>query len=580
MSENVISIELLTTAFSSEHYPALFRGKQTHDAGLRFVAQLMPHTTDVDWITDIVASALPDSYDGDLLEEIPTMVKGALAKSFDQPASSGGKRARRTLSDTLLEIFEQTGAKLFHDSARQAFISVPLDSTGTRNFAVKSSDAEQWLREMYYRATSKAVPSQPLRDVVAMLEARAIHDGSQEDVHLRYARVGQEIFVDLGREDGKVVKMTSSLWSTSYLCPVKFYRSSGFAELPEPQPDDGGLIELQRLLQLSDDNIVLIVAFLLTAMRANGPYMCLLLEGEQGSGKSMLCELLKRIVDPNKALKFRLPESERDLMIHAREHHLVVYDNVSGLRNEMSDALCSLSTGSAFATRRLYSDQELQTFVASRPFIINGISDFANRPDLLQRAIAIHLPSMAEGTRRPERRLRAEFDALLPALLGGLFDAISCALGRETSVEAPAAIRMSDCASWLVAAQPAVDLPDNDFVGALEANQQQLVTDRIENHPVVLALQQVIEPGPFHGTMARLHEQMTGPAFNRERHFPSTAQHLSRQLDRLRPALRTVGIVVEHGERTRVGRTVRVYRIGQEPEGATPEPEPEQLDLY
>jgi hypothetical protein len=51
MSENVISIELLKTAFSSEHYPALFRGKQTHDAGLRFVAQLMPHTTDVDWIT-------------------------------------------------------------------------------------------------------------------------------------------------------------------------------------------------------------------------------------------------------------------------------------------------------------------------------------------------------------------------------------------------------------------------------------------------------------------------------------------------------------------------------------------------
>jgi hypothetical protein len=57
-----------------------------------------------------------------------------------------------------------------------------------------------------------------------------------------------------------------------------------------------------------------------------------------------------------------------------------------------------------------------------------------------------------------------------------------------------------------------------------------------------------------------------------DRSFPKTSQHLSRELDRLKPALRTMGIFVEHGEKTRRGRLVRVWADDQNPSAGTANP--------
>jgi NADH:ubiquinone oxidoreductase subunit K len=43
------------------------------------------------------------------------------------------------------------------------------------------------------------------------------------------------------------------------------------------------------------------------------------------------------------------PRNERELMISAINGHLLVFDNVSSLSQEMSDALCRLATGTSLA---------------------------------------------------------------------------------------------------------------------------------------------------------------------------------------------------------------------------------------
>jgi hypothetical protein len=43
--------------------------------------------------------------------------------------------------------------------------------------------------------------------------------------------------------------------------------------------------------------------------------------------------------------------------IHSH-YALLVFDNVSGMKWDMSDALCALSTGSGFSTRKYYTDDE------------------------------------------------------------------------------------------------------------------------------------------------------------------------------------------------------------------------------
>jgi hypothetical protein len=78
------------------------------------------------------------------------------------------------------------------------------------------------------------------------------------------------------------------------------------------------------------------------------------------------------LVDPNVAPVRSLSREERELMIAANNGYVLAFDNLSGLRNWLSDALCRLATGGSFAVRQLYTDDEEILFEAARPILLNG----------------------------------------------------------------------------------------------------------------------------------------------------------------------------------------------------------------
>ena len=133
-----------------------------------------------------------------------------------------------------------------------------------------------------------------------------------------------------------------------------------------------------------------------------GPYPLLAISGEQGSAKTVLSKLLKALIDPNAAPVRALSREERELMIAANNGYLLAFDNLSGLPNWLSDALCRLATGGSFAVRQLYTDDEEMLFEAARPILLNGIEEVVSRPDLGDRAIFLTLAPIGRGERRPE----------------------------------------------------------------------------------------------------------------------------------------------------------------------------------
>src|SRR5262245_10250219 len=163
--------------------------------------------------------------------------------------------------------------------------------------------------------------------------------------------------------------------------------------LPMPEPQQGGSIKsLNSFLNLaSRDDFVLIVAWLLTALRPGGPYPLLAISGEQGSAKTVLSKLLKALIDPNVAPVRSLSREERELMIAANNAYLLAFDNLSGLPLWLSDALCRLASGGSFAIRRLYTNDEEVLFQVARPVLLNGIEEVISRPDLGDRAIFLSL---------------------------------------------------------------------------------------------------------------------------------------------------------------------------------------------
>ena len=213
--------------------------------------------------------------------------------------------------------------------------------------------------------------------------------------------------------------------------------------LPLPVPERGGSIEaLRSFLNLSNRNdFVLVVAWLLAALRSGGPYPLLAISGEQGSAKTVLSKMLKALVDPNAAPVRALPREERELMIAANNGYVLAFDNLSGLPAWLSDALCRLASGGSFAVRQLYTDDDEVLFHATRPSLLNGIEDVISRPDLADRSIFLTLAPIAEAQRQSERDLWHQFELARPCILGALLD-------ERARAAHPARVRLIGCRGW------------------------------------------------------------------------------------------------------------------------------------
>ncbi|MGA8291147.1 MAG: hypothetical protein WB820_01320, partial [Rhodoplanes sp.] len=122
-----------------------------------------------------------------------------------------------------------------------------------------------------------------------LLEARAQFDAAERAVNIRVAEHDGRLYLDLADEHWRAVAIGPDGWRVLLGCPpVQFRRSPGM--LPLPVPERGGSIEVLRsFLNLSSQNdLVLIVAWLLAALRPGGPYPLLAISGEQGSAKTVL----------------------------------------------------------------------------------------------------------------------------------------------------------------------------------------------------------------------------------------------------------------------------------------------------
>lgn len=562
-------IGLLKAVFTSKFTPVLFDGAETHDAANRLVAQMAQHTQDERLILRIVEAALPASYLGNTLTEVPAMLRGAVKKNFQRQRKKQTKNDEGggSAAELLLAQIESSGIQLFHNQFKQAFMSMPRANGTAENVMLNSTAAKAKFRHLLFKHSRRIVSEQTLKACISTLEAIALHERPLETLHLRIARVGETIIVELGRADGQVIAVDKKGWAATFDSAARFYRPNGYGELP--LPERGKLDDLRKLLRFDESLWLQILGFLITCFRPGTSFMCLLIEGEQGSGKSLLATMIKSIVDPSAAPKLRLPETVRDLMIHAQEMFLPNFDNASGVRNEVSDALCSMLTGGGFATRRLYTDDELIVFEAARPIIINGITDVVHRPDLLDRAISASLPSMPEKDRRSEEEILREFQRIRAGVFGQLLDCVSCALRNEGAMSTPPGFRMADCARWIAAAEPATGLPKGTILGALKSAQNELVADRVTNDPVVIAIGRLVDgPSgsgrPIEGLVSAIYESISEERDRYDKFFPTTPQHFSRYLARMVPAMRKIGLLVQYGARTREGRKIRIWREGQE----------------
>lgn len=572
-----IPIGLIETALNSNHAAGLMAGGDTHMPALHLVGEVVRFTRDPGWITEIIAGFLPEDYAGNTLDEIPRMVSDSVKKGFDAPK---GTTKPPSASETALSIVSEADIELFHTPQNVGFAAFTRPGQGTVCYPIHSEAMKGLLRLIFNRQTGKTINRETLAEVLDLMEARALFDSPQKEVHVRLAGSGDDVYYDLGRPDGALVKITPIGWVLVQDGPPRFHRPAGFAAQISPERG-GNLIALRDLLQLDERNWVLLLAFLIISLKPTFPYMVLLLSGGHGSGKSKISELIKRIIDPHALEKFRLPKDEHTLAIQASQAWMLVYDNTSAVKWNLSDAICAMLTGGGFSTRKFYADDDLRMFKNARPAIINGIGEFASQHDLLDRSIAMQLPPMPAGSRLTEKAINERFEAILPGVLGCLFDIVGTALRRFDEIEAPTTVRMADAAQWLMAAEPATGLPEGTFLRALEESVKAVTIENTINHPLVLAIFKLLDAsGPkrsFEGTVGELHDQLRDNFGRIDSQLPPTPSHLSNTLQRLAHGMAEIGLIVELQPRTNQARPLRIW---VEPTEHTPEPSPIKKPLF
>lgn len=477
---------------------------------------------------------------------------------------------KRSQADKLTDLLLKDNIELTHDAAGNAYAVAELGDCVRATYRIRSREFNAMMLSAFYQAHRKAPSTTAIADAKNLLEARAIHEGHRVEVAVRIAGDDASISIDLGDNCWKMVHVTRDGWTIAPHGERLFRRAPGM--LPLPVPIRGGnLAELRQFLRVDDYGFALSVSWLLCSLRPRGPYPLLLLGGEQGSAKTTTARLLRSLVDPNTADVRAETTDVRDLAIAANNAHVIALDNLSRLTAAMSDALCRLSTGGGFSTRRLYSDDEEAIFGATRPVIITSIADVVSRADLLDRALSVRLCAIPDVERRDEAELWERYEELRPRILGALLDGLVVALGeidtvKTTTVSKP---RMADAYLWALAASTAFGIDRSILERAWWATRNDAIASVLEDSVIAAQLRALLErelaDAPLVSlTATQLLETLSADeSVSRQYGFPKSARSLAGEVRRLAPALRATGINHQEGREPKTGRRLHVFSLAE-----------------
>jgi hypothetical protein len=334
-------------------------------------------------------------------------------------------------------------------------IAVPLASKSGAGIRAKLADS-------LWRQTGKVATGSALSDCINVLEGEASElDPTQ--VFLRMGHTndtddaddsddgdgGAALVVDMGTETGQCIQITGDGWVIRPSSPVIFRRSELTHPLATPVPG-GSLDRLRGLVNLSDDDFRLVVAWVVAAYFTDIPHPILLVQGEQGTAKSNLIRYLLALIDPQPAEDRETPGDKREWAIFARASWAFSFDNVTEIPDWLSNSLCKGVTGDAVLQRVLHSDEDITVFSFRRVIAMTTIAikhDLAG--DLTDRMLLVE-PEVIE-TRIPETEIAAARAAALPDALGAVLDLVAAVLRELPHVQLPDPPRMADFARVLAA---------------------------------------------------------------------------------------------------------------------------------
>jgi hypothetical protein len=169
--------------------------------------------------------------------------------------------------------------ELCHTTERIPVIVMEHDGK-RRTFILPDKEYEGILAKRLYDSAGMIAKASWLKDAIRLIEALCL-EGPCRPVYTRIGYHEEVLYVDLGDDTLRVIRVSKDGWSIESDCPILFHRSPNVSPLPEPVRG-GTLAELRPLLNISDDDWPIVIAFLLSCWNPFGPFPLLVLIGQPG----------------------------------------------------------------------------------------------------------------------------------------------------------------------------------------------------------------------------------------------------------------------------------------------------------
>lgn len=462
-----------------------------------------------------------------------------MVKKVTKPLT--GCERRSLITESLMQNLSSDGA-LFHGGGK-SYCEISIN--GRRKIVdVESKQFAEVLSHMAYTLNDeKAILTRSQIDhIVSVISAKARYDGKSRKVEIRSCLRKSGVYIDIGN-GVKQIKVTKKSWRVLNLGSVKFATRPYALRFPIPKGDESDIELLGKYLPKK--TFKLIVAFIAHCLIAEPPFSVLVIQGEQGSGKTTVSNIIRALIDPHRTPFTRI-DKEDDLHVNAIGNQIICIDNASDLRASMSDTFCRITTGTGYTKRKLYSDTDEVAIQIARPFLLNGISNIISRPDLGDRAIIVSTTRL--NSRGYLSSVMSQFKADKSKIFGAILSGISGYLRYKDDIEIDSGHRLFEFLRVGVALERTYGWPEGSFMREFDAMKRNQLLQEYDCHSLVKGIRKILQGtgrewrGSAEELMSAIDASSVNEGYSKEKDFPKSVAQLGKDLCRLAPLLRNIGI--------------------------------------
>lgn len=414
--------------------------------------------------------------------------------------------------------------------------------------------------------------SEAITNAQNYLEALSFQS-EENKLHNRVSKTEEALWYDLSNSEWQAVKISENGWEIIDHPPALFRREQHQKPQINPNNECGNIWMFFDSANVPENKKLILLVYLVSCFIPDIPHPVIIIYGPPGSGKSLLMEFLRDIIDPSQVPKLKIPKGDKDIVQNFDNHYAPFFDNLDTIQPWLSDMICRAVTGEGSEHRALYTDSDSVIRNYRRCVGLTGINVAARKGDLLDRSILIGLDQISQEDRKEETQLRSNFNENLPEILGNIFTIITKAMALYPSVMLENLPRMADFAKWGYAIAEAIGGYGDDFITAYARDEEDRIIEALDANHLSIAIISLMDDLPeWKGTPTELLITLENVAEEekiniKSKNWPKSPTWITRRLNEIKSGLITLGIKIEQN-RDGQKRTITILKLEKNADSA------------